>query len=314
MGLALVGAKTVTPKALEELTRDALEATAVLDDSRELEPFLFRVLDALKRNTGLRDFAAPMFIAELECYRTFVADLLAYCMHELRWPEIQRRVTELMQPEDTERWRRKSMEYRYVLASYEDDWSSRDLYAYYDEGVPPVLSSSAREAVPRGKTVRIDFDDLVVHVYGGDGKTAHRPLSELTPESRHVHGRLTICIGGRTVPGLGYWGPSDVCMVDWLAEMRSVLQAFESDDVGQHAFDEGEQGQPSFVFRRMRDRGFFTIADSAISDGVADPDWQDVEFVAGDLALEVRLLLARWLYELRAGAPRVADAWMDRWL
>jgi hypothetical protein len=48
---------------------------------------------------------------------------------------------------------------------------------------------------------------------------------------------------------------------------------------GRYVFDEGEQGQPAFVFEREGDQGFFSIAASEISDGDAPgvAAWRVVE-------------------------------------
>jgi len=81
-----------------------------------------------------------------------------------------------------------------------------------------------------------------------------KPLTELTLD-RHVHGGLRLEINGRLVPYLGYWGPDDVCFGEWVNELWRAAQALR-DSGGRHVYDEGEQGQPAFVFEREGDRGF----------------------------------------------------------
>jgi hypothetical protein len=124
-------------------------------------------------------------------------------------------------------------------------------------------------------TVRIWHENLSA-LAGNDRK----PLSTLTPIN-HVHGGLRLEIAGRLVPCLGYWGQDDVCFQVWLEELWLAAEALGTPG-GRHIFDEGEQGQPAFVFEREGDRGFFTIAPSEISDGNAHTDWQRVEFLPAD--------------------------------
>ena len=154
-------------------------------------------------------------------------------------------------------------------------------------------------------TVRMWCENLAAM----DGKD-RRPLSELTADS-HVHGGLRLEFDGRLVPSLGYWGPDDVCFGEWLSELAHA-EAAVSQVNGRHVFDEGEQGQPAFVFEREGDRGFFSIAASEFSGGEADPHWQRVEFSPADFVVAVSRLRESFATELRAAAPRAADEWIAR--
>jgi hypothetical protein len=122
----------MTERRFRMLVERALVATRDLDDSREVEPYYRAVLDALLAFPLLRGYAGRLFAREIAAARTFSADLIAYCMHTLRWPEIREHVVRLNIPEDSEEWRRKSHDYRDVLRAYEDDWRGRPLYTLYD--------------------------------------------------------------------------------------------------------------------------------------------------------------------------------------
>jgi hypothetical protein len=135
------------------------------------------------------------------------------------------------------------------------------------------------------------------------------PLSALKPDE-HIHGGLRIQLGGRLVPYLGYFGPDDVCFDTWLGELWSVARAFESSAHTRHAFDEGEQGQPTFVFEREAERAYFTIAASEFSGGEADPDWQRVEFSPSDYLAEHTRFRESLFAMLRAEAPDAAESWI----
>ena len=137
------------------------------------------------------------------------------------------------------------------------------------------------------------------------------PVSALVAGNRHVHGELLIEIDGRLVPGLGYWGPNDVCLADWLRELWHAAGALERAD-GRHVFDEGEQAQPAFVFERVGDICYFSIAASVISGGEADPDWQRVPFLPADFVAAHERFRTALFAELRAAAPQVAAAWITQ--
>jgi hypothetical protein len=154
-------------------------------------------------------------------------------------------------------------------------------------------------------SVRIWHENLVAMV-GND----RMPLSALKPE-HHVHGGLRLEIAGRLVPCLGYWGPDDVCFGQWLTELSQAAEALKTPG-GRHTFDEGEQGQPAFVFEREGDKGFFTIAASEMSDGVAHPDWQRVEFLPIHFLAAYEGFRKSLFSELRAKAPVAGQMWLKR--
>ncbi len=154
-------------------------------------------------------------------------------------------------------------------------------------------------------TVRIWHENLAAIAVN-----ERRPLSELTANN-HIHGGLRVEIAGRLVPYLGYWGPDDVCFGQWLDELRQAAAALAQPG-GTHVFDEGEQGQPAFVFEREGDRAFLTIAASEISDGQADPDWQRVEFSPSDFLAAHIQFRESLLAELLAASPTGAKAWLGR--
>jgi hypothetical protein len=154
-------------------------------------------------------------------------------------------------------------------------------------------------------TVRIWHENLAAMAVND-----RQPLFRLAADS-HIHGGLRMEIAGRLVPYLGFWGPDDVCFDQWLGELWQVARAMGQPG-GRHVFDEGEQGQPAFVFHRDGNRGFFTIAASGISDGPADADWQRVEFSPADFIAAHQRFRASFVAELRAAAPGAADAWLAR--
>jgi hypothetical protein len=137
------------------------------------------------------------------------------------------------------------------------------------------------------------------------------PLSRLKLNS-HIHGGLRLEIGGRLVPYLGYFGPDDVCLGQWLEELWLAAKAFETSEHGQYTFDEGEQGQPAFVFERSGHRAFFSITTSEISEAEGDPDWQRIEFSPVEFLAEHLRFRQSLFATLKAAAPATAEQWIQR--
>ena len=77
-----------------------------------------------------------------------------------------------------------------------------------------------------------------------------------------------------------------------------------------YVYDEGEQGQPAFIFERTGDTSFFSIADSQISDGLADTEWQRVEFATDEFLSEYYRLQNSFVAALRQEAPASAEDWI----
>lgn len=161
------------------------------------------------------------------------------------------------------------------------------------------------------ETIRLWFENLHVSRVRPNGGDDILPLSALSHFNRnHIHGGLRIEIGGRLVPHVGYFGNADdVCFAIWLDELKGVSTAF-SEPTARYVFDEGEEGQPAFVFERSGESGFFSIVDSQISGTLGDAEWQRVEFVADNFLSEYARFQDSFITALRREAPGSADEWM----
>jgi hypothetical protein len=153
-------------------------------------------------------------------------------------------------------------------------------------------------------TIKLSFADLAVV-----RQNKRLPLRELSVDD-HIHGELLIEVAGRRLPHLGYSGPNDVCITEWLGQLAAIRDAFVASTAGRYVFDEGEQGQPAFVFERHGDQAWVTISDAEFSGGVADPEWQHVEFATADLIAEEERFRRAFMAHLRAAAPTVAPEWI----
>ena len=159
-------------------------------------------------------------------------------------------------------------------------------------------------------TFAITFSEL--WTYAPDDPQRRLPVANLSEDGGgHVHGRLELQVAGRKVPSLGYWGPSDACFGQWLQVLREALNELGKSSNAEYIFDEGEQGQPAFRWRRKDQSLTFSIVDSTISDGKANPDWQEVECSYEDFVREVEAFHSGFSATLLRDAPDGGEAWLE---
>jgi hypothetical protein len=87
----------------------------------------------------------------------------------------------------------------------------------------------------------------------------------------HIHGRLAIEVNGISLPHLHHFDPGDVCVGEWVFQLQCALRSLKGSAQSRFIHDEGEQGQPAFLFEREGDRVFVSIVASVLSGGDADP-------------------------------------------
>lgn len=101
----------------------------------------------------------------------------------------------------------------------------------------------------------------------------------------HVHARLTLRVAGRPLPGLGFFGPDDVCLDHWLAAFCELRETFEGRASAECVIDDHEQGSPEYRFRREGARVFVSVIPYGSSQ--PDPGFHDVECLTADLFTEI---------------------------
>jgi hypothetical protein len=117
----------------------------------------------------------------------------------------------------------------------------------------------------------IAFSDLFCPGYGDDDPPGAL-AQDLTEDNNHIHGKLELCVPGRPISRLGFWGPHDVCLNTWLQELLRVLRELDGSPDAAYVFDEMEQGQPAFEFRRSSELLFISVEDSSTSGEQRDPE------------------------------------------
>jgi hypothetical protein len=117
------------------------------------------------------------------------------------------------------------------------------------------------------------------------------------------------------MPALGYFGPDDVCLGQWAHELLLVLRKLSAGNDARHVYDEGEQGQPVFEFRRDESHAYISITgaeDDEDEDEQGASDWRAVACDVGALLSSVRSFLDELRRRLESLAPRAATAWWAR--
>jgi hypothetical protein len=84
--------------------------------------------------------------------------------------------------------------------------------------------------------------------------------------------------------------------------------------IAQYLFDEGEQGQPAFLFEREGEQVFLSIVDSGISGGEGDDEWRKVAFSYQQFVAQVKHLKSSFLTELEVAAPATYKKWLASFL
>ena len=144
--------------------------------------------------------------------------------------------------------------------------------------------------------------------YDGGNPDERLPLSRLS-EDGHVHGLLRIKVNGNVLPFIGYFGPDDVCFNTWLYELKSALEGLRASATSSYLYDEGEQGQPAFLFERDGDAAWLSIVASQLSDGQALPEWQRAKFSFSDFERSVLQFAASLRRQVEAESPRFGKSW-----
>ncbi len=158
-------------------------------------------------------------------------------------------------------------------------------------------------------TVEIGFQGL--WTYKGSDASKRNPLSDLNSSGGHIHGRLSIVISGRPLRYLGYFGPDDVCFGEWVHELSAMAKALPAHDPSRHVYDEGEQGQPAFLFERKGAQVHVSIVDSEV-DGKGDPSWGVQVCGLDDLVGEIQKFLIDLEVAIEKSCPGAGREWVKQ--
>ena len=109
---------------LSELFTAANQACTENASTRDFEPTFAVLLDYIETNIARREEAKAAVLSALHD-DSVAPELLAYLMHELRWPEVKQAITDRIALESD--WRIKTP-LSHVLEAFDDDWADADMY------------------------------------------------------------------------------------------------------------------------------------------------------------------------------------------
>ena len=119
---------------LQSLLAAARRACDEGDSTSDFEPAFAEVLQFIQQHPACRVDAVATMAAALHGTQALPWELLAFLMHELRWPEVKVEATRVI--EQSEDWRIKTA-LSHVVAAYEEDWPDADLYQRWQKPASP---------------------------------------------------------------------------------------------------------------------------------------------------------------------------------
>lgn len=102
-----------------------VEASKVATGVDQIEPLLSDLLDRILRSLRCRSCISSRLTRLLEVVDGDNVSIIQFCMHVLRWEEVQGKALTLLERESSVNRRRL---YGRVLESFSDDWPERDIY------------------------------------------------------------------------------------------------------------------------------------------------------------------------------------------
>jgi hypothetical protein len=99
----------------------------------DLEPFGLRILELVRAHPELRTEFERAFCELWRRPDVGPWELVMFCMHSLRWPEVQRYYERELQRTIAQEDFRAHPIARDIVDSFRDDWEDRDLFPFYDK-------------------------------------------------------------------------------------------------------------------------------------------------------------------------------------
>lgn len=118
------------PSPASKFNELVADAEALLEDlERAREPEFDAVLEHVLAHPELRDFFATRFVEILQSPETG-GELFAFCMHALRWPEVDSRAQKMAIEAENAGDRRRQFWLGSIRQCFHDSWSAdgRSLY------------------------------------------------------------------------------------------------------------------------------------------------------------------------------------------
>jgi hypothetical protein len=127
---------------VQRMLRDLFDVAAAMSlaviDQLDAEPEMARLLRAAKAHPAERAFLVGLFIASFsDAYilKREPWELVQFCMHELRWPEIRQFVMARKEDDLKKRGAARSSVWDSILEAFEDGWGT-DWPEFFEEFRP----------------------------------------------------------------------------------------------------------------------------------------------------------------------------------
>ena len=105
-------------------------------DLGKAEPYFSKLLIHIKEHPENKDFYIQFFSTVINNSKDDFADLISFCMHDLRWKEVYNAVERRLDQFKIPQLYNASRYLGGILDSYEDDWWGCEIYQYYGGSVP----------------------------------------------------------------------------------------------------------------------------------------------------------------------------------
>jgi hypothetical protein len=114
-------------QVLADFSKILVSIEEARQDDDALENAMVTLLGFIKEHPESRQVFVSEFLESVSGTKGVELDVVAFCMHELRWPE----VLEAARTRNRNPHPRSMNLIARIIEAYDDDWDSRDLYAYY---------------------------------------------------------------------------------------------------------------------------------------------------------------------------------------
>jgi hypothetical protein len=123
------------PAQIRESLRQLFEAAAAKSlaviNQDDAESEMVRFLHEVKEHPDQRPFVVQLFVESFgDSFYMWRQpwEFLAFCMHDLRWPELRDFITAKWHEDADKRGARSSTIWKDILAAFEDDWSGAQIF------------------------------------------------------------------------------------------------------------------------------------------------------------------------------------------
>jgi hypothetical protein len=120
-------------QVLTEFSKILVSIEEARQDDDAVESAMVTLLGFIKAHPEARPAFVSAFVESVSGTKGAALDVIAFCMHELRWPEILEAARTCNRNPNP---RSMNLIAR-IIEAYDDDWDSRDLYAYFGGASKP---------------------------------------------------------------------------------------------------------------------------------------------------------------------------------